>query len=160
MLQNRICKTCDRSFEGGPRAYYCPDCRAIRTKETNNAYQKRKRKGDIRPLGSKDKCVRCDKDYTVVGGLQRFCETCKPVHALEYDRQTSLPFYHEHKERINPVRKIKRRKRGNLCAWCNKEFDPVNGKTTCSETCRRQYVNKYYRDRRASSSQNKEVDNE
>lgn len=32
MLLERICRWCDRSFEGGPNAQLCPDCRGKRTK--------------------------------------------------------------------------------------------------------------------------------
>jgi hypothetical protein len=110
---------------------------------TNTEYRKRKLAGKVRSLGSTDKCERCGKIYTVEAGQQRFCPECQPIHALEYDRDTSLPFYHEHKENINPKRNVKRRVRDNKCAWCGKEFEPINGSTTCSEECKRQHLNRY-----------------
>lgn len=147
MIQDRECRECKNKFKGGPRAFYCPVCRHERRKQAKAAYQKRKAAGDHRPIGSVDKCERCGKEYTVEGSLQRFCPECQPIHTLEYDRETTLPFYHENKGRINPVRNIKRRKRGNICAWCEKEFEPVNGSTTCSEECRRLDHNRYQRER-------------
>lgn len=154
MIQTRVCKECRLEFEGGPRAYYCPTCRAERTRERDRLHKQKLRSGgaDIRKLGSIDTCERCSKPYTVEGGLQRFCPECQPIHALAYDRETSLPFYHANKDRINPPRKIKRRKRGNTCSWCKNEFDPINGSTTCSTECKRQLINFKARIYRANMS--------
>lgn len=110
-MQDRVCRTCQKTFKGGPRAYYCPSCRAERERESMRRYKRNKRAGNIRPLGSKDECERCGGEYTVQGGNQRFCSTCQPIHNVEHDRTTSLAFYHENKERINPPRN-ERRKRG------------------------------------------------
>lgn len=129
MLLQRTCQQCNSQFSGGPRAYYCPSCRAERQRKQSAAYQRRKRAGNIRPLGSIDKCTRCGKQYTVEGGQQRFCPECQPVHTQEYDRETSLEYYHEHKARINPVRNERRRyqrllkKRKNI-----KKIDIAGGK--------------------------------
>lgn len=146
MIQDRICRECGEDFKGGPRAYYCPSCRVERQKQHARDYKKRKRSGEVRPLGSKNKCERCGAEYTVQAGSQRFCPECQPIHAAEYDRVTSLEFYNQHKDRINPPRKLKRRKRSNICVWCGNEFEPVNGSTTCSDECKRLYRNKYMRE--------------
>lgn len=146
MLQDRTCRQCDVTFRGGPRAYYCPDCRAERSRKAGAEHKRRKRRGLVRELGSVDTCERCGKPYTVQGGLQRFCPECQPIHAAEYDRETSLTFYHENKERINPPRKMKRRKRGNTCIICEAIFEPINGSTTCSAECKRKLANKKTRE--------------
>lgn len=146
MIQERICRECGRSFKGGPRAYYCPSCRADRALISQRESKARARKGLTRRLGSIDKCERCGKDYEIAGANQRFCPECQPIHALEYDRETALPFYHANKKRINPPRKLKRRKRSNICLWCGKDFDPINGSTTCSDECKRLLANKHTRD--------------
>lgn len=147
MIQDRQCLTCKNAFKGGPRAYYCPTCRDDRSKQTKAAYRARKQAGNVREIGSHDICKRCGEEYTVEGGQQRFCPECQPIHAAEYDRKTSLPFYHENKERINPTRNMNRRKGSNICAWCEKEFEPVNGSTTCTDECRRLDHNRYQRER-------------
>lgn len=143
MIQNRVCKDCGRSFQGGPRAYYCPSCRITRTEETNKQY---KRTGPQRPLGSLDKCERCGKDYIVASGLQRFCPECRPIHSAEHDRQTGLEFYHENKDRINPPRNVKRQAGIVKCIWCGKEFMPHNRSKACSPECRRELKNKWWRE--------------
>ena len=43
MLLSRICKNCGCTFEGGPRASYCPECRKGRYKEYNKKYFMRKK---------------------------------------------------------------------------------------------------------------------
>lgn len=147
MLQQRICQQCGRSFEGGPRAYYCPSCRAERQREQNAEFQRRKRKGNYRPLGSIDKCEQCGKDYVVEGGQQRFCPDCQPIHAKEYDRETAIEFYHNNKDRINPVRNQRRRKGPKTCVICGKEFTTNTRAITCSPECRRKDINKKWNER-------------
>jgi hypothetical protein len=105
----------------------------------------------VRNIGSTDICERCGKDYIVAGGLQRFCPDCASAHAAEYDRVTSIEYYHANKERINPIRNERRRIGYIKCRVCNKLFDPKGTRRKeCSQKCRRKYVNRrwmhnYYR---------------
>lgn len=147
MLQQRICKQCNSTFTGGPRAYYCPSCKVKRRREQHAEFRRRKRKGNYRPLGSIDRCEKCDKDYIVESGLQRFCPGCQPIHAKEYDRATSIVFYHDNKERINPARYQRRRKPPKNCAWCGKKFYTGTRAITCSPECRRKYINKKWNEK-------------
>lgn len=146
MIKDHICRECGCSFQGGPRAYYCPVCRVVRQRQQNASGKAKERKGLTRKLGSIDICERCKKDYIVNAGLQRFCPDCQPIHALEYDRETSLPFYHQNKERINPVRNERRRAGELSCDWCSKPYIQVNSQLTCSEECKRQLKNKKWND--------------
>jgi predicted nucleic acid-binding Zn ribbon protein len=146
MLQDRICRECSRSFLGGPRAYYCPSCREERKRANWRDYQKRKRQGLVRQLGSIDTCERCGKDYTVEAPNQRFCRECQPVHAVEYDRVTALEFYHEHKEELNPVRYERRRIGPQPCEVCGTVFEPHTKTRTCSTECRIALKNKKWRE--------------
>ena len=61
-LRDRVCRTCGSTFPGGPRAWYCPDCRAERTKKTNRAYKARAKAGNTRKIGSTDICQICGKE--------------------------------------------------------------------------------------------------
>lgn len=149
MLQNRICReaSCGRSFEGGPRAFYCPLCREERARKASADYQRRKRKGDIRPIGSIDKCARCNKPYTVNGGKQQYCPDCKPIHATEHDRIRALAYYRVNKDQINPSRNELRRYGITSCKWCGIEFPMrTGGPISCSNECRRQLINKWHRE--------------
>jgi len=142
MMQPRTCRTCGIVFPGGPRAYYCPVCRAVRIRETNRRH---KRNGPQRPLGSIDICAMCGNQYMVVGGNQRFCPDCAPVHRLEYDRVTSIRHYYLYRERINPVRMIRRRVGLSDCVICGNQFDPQHTRRiTCSNLCRRTLLRRYW----------------
>lgn len=145
MIQDRTCRMCGRSFRGGPRAYYCPDCRVVRQREQA---AKCKRNGPQRPLGSTDQCEKCGKDYIVVGGLQRFCPECAPQHKKEYDRITSKAFYHANAERIKPIKNERRRQGLIKCRECGKEFDAQGTRRKdCSDVCRRAYINRRWREK-------------
>ncbi|AKG36065.1 hypothetical protein [Paenibacillus durus] len=146
--QFKVCRTpeCGEVFIGGPRAFYCPGCREQRKRQQSADYQRRKRKGDVREIGSIDTCERCGKQYVVNSGLQQVCEECRPLHTSEYDRSTGIEHYRANKDRINPARNVKRRKRSDKCVVCGKKFDPVNGSTTCSGECKRKLMNQHYKD--------------
>lgn len=111
MMLDRICRNpqCNVSFRGGPHAHFCPSCRAERAKKVNADHKQRKRRGLTRAIGSTDICERCNRSYTVDGGLQRFCPECQPKHAAEHDRKKSLSYYHNNKNEINPVRNERRK---------------------------------------------------
>ena len=49
----RICRTCGTSFLGGPRAFYCPECREERKKEQSKKYKECIKHGSIITLGKK-----------------------------------------------------------------------------------------------------------
>lgn len=148
MIQDRVCKACGATFQGGPRAYYCPKCRVIRKQEAKARYLNRLKSGDVRRIGSIDKCDRCGSPYTVESGLQRFCPPCQPIHAAEHDRQTALEFYRQNQKKINPVRNIRRRKRDNRCVMCGKFFATSDGRNTCSPKCKRLRGNQLQREHR------------
>lgn len=148
MIQNRTCRECSRSFKGGPRAYYCPECRYERQKKRDRERQAKKRKGigAERPLGSLDKCERCKKEYTVNAGLQRFCENCQIAHKLEYDHSRAMPKYEKSKERLNPARNYRRRVGERNCDWCGNAYTQTNKQLTCSAECKRLLKNKKWND--------------
>lgn len=144
MIQDRTCKTCGTVFQGGPRAYYCPVCRAERRKVSDRRCHQRQREGKTR-VGKPDTCERCGSVYTVYSGLQRFCKACQKIHALEYDRATSIQFYRQHCDRINPIRMVRRRKGPAICVICGKEFKSPTCTTTCSPECRRNARNSHWK---------------
>ena len=135
-MRDRQCRTCGVTFKGGPRAWYCPNCRLERQRAASREGKRRERAGLTRKLGSTDKCRYCGKDYEVTGGLQTMCEDCKPERYAEIDRKQSLEYYDKNKEDINPARSERRRLPPKICEWCNAEFDPGNKSLTCSDSCR------------------------
>lgn len=147
MLQQRKCTVCESLFIGGPRAFYCQSCRREIYLDRQKEYNRRRKNGTTRKLGSIDKCERCGKDYTIIGSLQRFCSECKPIHYKEYDRVTSLKFYHKYKHKINPIRNEKRRIGLIKCVECGKLFDPQGTcRRYCSKECKRKRLNRLWRE--------------
>lgn len=61
-IYDRVCRTCGVSFRGGPRAWYCPDCRRERERERKKHYNS---SGFARHIGQIDICLNCGKEYTV-----------------------------------------------------------------------------------------------
>ena len=146
MIQSRCCHTCGATFEGGPRAFYCPQCRIARQKHASHTYKKRKRAGHVRTLGSHDRCAQCGHDYLVTGGLQRFCPTCAESHRRVHDRIRKLAYYRAHRHRINIQRNARRRQGLTHCAECSMPFDAQGtARKTCSDAHRRARINAQWR---------------
>lgn len=101
----RICRECGRSFLGGPRAWYCPECRVDRRKIHDKEFKERKRAGNVIPVGSIIKCEICGKEIIKKGGLQRYCEKCAAKHLKEVDNQQSLAWKKENPEKIKEAKR-------------------------------------------------------
>lgn len=144
-IYNRICRQCGKPFKGGPRAWYCPDCRLMRRRESD-ARQRTKKKPD-RALGSIDRCVICGKEYIVNAATQKYCKECAKPAWMEADRKQSLKYYETNRESINPARNERRRIGLIKCSECGKEFDPQGtDRLTCSPECKRVRKNRKWRE--------------
>jgi len=129
-IRDRKCESCGIIFQGGPRAWYCPDCRKERQRVRDAEF---KRHGPVRPIGSIDHCVVCGKEYVVMGGLQKYCPGCNPDATRDVDNRQGKEYYHANKEVRNPVKNAKRRKPDAVpCARCGKLI-VRNG--TCKKYC-------------------------
>lgn len=135
-LLSRRCIECGRTFLGGPRAWYCPECRKERQAAQQQAYQARKRRGEHRPLGSEDICTVCGKPYKVTNPNQRYCPRCAPEAIAEVDREQGLDYYKAKRDEINPVRNAKRRHMVRICAGCGRKFTGYGKTKYCSDACR------------------------
>ena len=135
-LAMRTCRQCGISFMGGPRAWYCPDCRYERQKESTRLSRRRKRLGLTRDLGSTDYCVVCAKPYVVESSNQKYCAKCAPEAIRAIDRQQSLEWSREKLKDKDYVvaRNEKRRAKvmKKTCPICGK---PTNGENYCCESC-------------------------
>ena len=132
-MRKRICRNCGTEFIGGPRAWYCPECRSKRKKEQVKHYRKH---GFNRHLGDVDICQKCGKEYIITGGLQKYCPDCKDAAIAEIDSQQGSAYYSAHKDSINPIRYESRKVKTKICYVCGKSFDPKGRPVkTCSEEC-------------------------
>lgn len=143
VLRTRVCKSCDCNFLGGPRAWYCPECRRNRTRVR---VQMHKRNGPKRLLGSTDICQACGGEYVVEGGLQKYCKACADKEVKKTDAAQSLQYYHDtdyHETVRQPARSNSRVEQ--TCVVCGKSFSADNRTITCSPACRRIRTNENWR---------------
>ena len=120
------------TFNGGPRAWYCPDCRAERQLQRGAA---RRKTGAKRPLGSIDKCVICGKEYIVTGGRQKYCKDCAPEGVRAIDREQSKQWNKEHG--FYDARREQGRNGVKICVICGGVIQPGSPAVTCSPECNR-----------------------
>lgn len=137
-IYQRVCSQCNTIFPGGPRAWYCPICRAKRIKEKNREFCQNGRKAK-RPLGSVDKCLNCGSDYVVNSGLQRYCNECAPIMYKQVDRIQGLRYYHTNKDTINRIRKLKRRT-FRKCPICGVDYWAVGGTLACCKEHKKEVI--------------------
>lgn len=102
----RICRTCGTIFLGGPRAFYCPECRQERKKEQSKRYKERIKHGSTAPLGSIIQCESCGCDIIKCGGLQRFCKQCAKKHLKIIGNKQSADWNKKNKEKVKKSKKL------------------------------------------------------
>lgn len=134
VLRERVCRTCGSTFLGGPRAWYCPNCRAERARVANREAKARARAGKTRRLGSTDICQICGKEYTVEGGLQRYCPECAPAAIQTIARTQSREWMTDHREEA-VARKKEIAKNRRVCTVCGQGFYSRYPSVTCSAEC-------------------------
>lgn len=98
VIRDRVCRQCGTVFSGGPRAWYCPECRQKRRQEQNRRFkQQKKATGSAqRPLGSTDKCISCGAEYIVQSGNQRYCKNCAAAAMKEKVNKHKALYAQEH----------------------------------------------------------------
>ena len=99
---------------GGPRAFYCPNCRRIRQREANE--RARKRGGATRPIGSIDKCKLCGAEYVVNSGRQKllFGRVPKEKRYLHGNENTKMGYNKASGQDIKKGRTAEREKMKSL----------------------------------------------
>lgn len=107
-ILSRICKECGTGFEGGPRANYCPSCRADRKKMQAKQARERAKAGATRKLGQEYPCEICGAPYILNSGLQRFCKKCAENHLKEAEKLLSKARSEKSRDKVNTERRIKR----------------------------------------------------
>ncbi len=152
-MRPRICSTCGKTFLGGPRARYCPDCRLERRREQD---RRQKAQGSTRKLGSIQVCERCGAEYTMTNGRQRYCPDCAQEAVREavapHKREQAKAYDHKHRKTLlEGVR---------LCVICGKPITGDRAKTavnTCSPECdaQRRKLRQYEADVKRGRARNK-----
>ena len=133
-----VCRDCGKTFPGGPRAWYCPDCRKLRKKDAEARCKARRSCGLTRKIGSVGHCEVCGKEYKVASARQRYCKTCAPRAVAEIDRKQALKYYEAHKDDNNPTRNAKQRKlhQDRMCVVCGAQYKcDGTRRATCGSDC-------------------------
>lgn len=132
VIQTRICQECGTEFPGGPRAKRCPDCRTRANKENVNQYRKR---GALRPIGSKDICVICGEEYIVTSGRQKYCsEKCQRIGVLQWQKEHKKGY--SKKPEIKSKKQEIRNQQEKVCIYCFRTFKTDSSSPLCSDYCR------------------------
>ena len=131
VIRDRICRQCGAVFPGGPRAWYCPSCRADRQRDAD---RRSKRTDPARPLGSTDTCKRCGGEYVVESGRQLYCKRCAEIAVRETVRAHKIEYTAENRDRLNAHKQAMRTDR-KVCVVCGSVFDADTPTVTCSPSC-------------------------
>lgn len=131
VIRDRTCRECGVTFRGGPRAWFCPDCRVQRSKQHTLEYHRRKAAGQVRNIGSTDICKVCGAPYTVESSKQMYCPSCAENAIKEVvSKQKKLL-----DPSVNYQRKMEARKNRVLCKICGNPFTADTDTVTCSPEC-------------------------
>lgn len=138
MLLTRTCKNCKCTFDGGPNAQYCSECRKFRKKAYTEKWTMRKKQRESRQIGKLDLCEMCNQPYIVLSGTQRFCKECTLKAQFEKNKRQKKEFYEANRESINAKRSLDRKKtrmRLHICEMCGKEYFGLYAYGCCSSEC-------------------------
>ena len=139
----RTCRRCGVVFDGGPRAWYCPDCREVRKKLYKARAKENRKRGKNITLGeSVGKCEVCGHEFIYASVRQRYCPECAKEAWKASDRRQGREYYHaknteeNRAERSRHRREVYARRPRKKCKACGKEI-PLGSyrKNYCSEEC-------------------------
>lgn len=139
----RTCRECGAIFDGGPRAWYCPECREMRKKLQKDRYNERRKRGLSLSLGeSVGRCEVCGKEFIYASARQRYCSECAKGAWKASDRRQGREYYHaknteEYRaERSRHRREVYASRQRKTCKVCGMEI-PLGSyrKRYCSEEC-------------------------
>lgn len=134
VYRERVCQICGSHFMGYPRSMFCPDCSRERKRVQKKRYNNQK---SARPLGSKDCCEICGKEYVVKSGLQKYCPDCAETRVKENIRAHKRVYMAENSEKSKKIKAETRGKR-YICPICGKEFEKHTSTATCSIECEKE----------------------
>lgn len=131
VYRERTCIDCGAAFGGYPKSKRCPACQAAANRKSKAAYY---RTGPARKIGSTDICECCGGEYTVMGGLQRYCPSCAPTAVRANVRRHKRQYNADNVDRFAP-QKAANRSYNKVCTICGKVFDADTNTVTCSPAC-------------------------
>lgn len=107
----RTCRSCGCTFIGGPRAWYCPECRAERAKVASKRCKEKMKTPNHIPLGSTIQCEICGKKIIRTGSRTRYCSECGEKHLKKVDNEQSLEWKYKNIDKIKDSKRKLSKKR-------------------------------------------------
>ena len=139
----RTCRECGVTFDGGPRAWYCPECREERRKIQKERYERRRKEGLSIVLGETvGRCAVCGREFIFASARQMYCPDCSKEAWKEADRHQGMEWYHGHNTEDDRKKRRKRRKENyvrkspTVCPVCGSKLERSQ-KSYCSDRCAR-----------------------
>lgn len=131
VVQNRVCRECGAEFSGGPRAWYCTDCRAARRRRQSATARQ---STPARRIGSEDLCEVCGKPYTVNSARQKYCPDCAQEAVRQNVRAHKRQYAADKAEQMAEY-KAAMSSDHHVCVICGKVFGSSVPTVTCSPEC-------------------------
>lgn len=156
IVQDRTCRECGVTFPGGPRAWYCPDCRAERRRVQSRKAKKGK---PARPIGSEDLCEICSKPYIVNSGRQKYCPDCAPEAVAQKVRDHKRQYAADHAEQMAKY-KVDISSNRHVCIICGAVFGSHLPTVTCSPECNKIRVQRHQQAADAKRSPRRRTNND
>lgn len=128
-LAERTCRACGAQFSGGPRAWYCPACRAARARAAKRAHRERLARSLAVRFGSLRTCAVCGAEFAIRSARQSYCSRCAAAAVTAIDREQART----RQARLgNPHSRPVR-----VCAVCGATIPRGRRADTCSDVCAR-----------------------
>lgn len=136
----RTCRECGAIFDGGPRAWYCPNCRETRKKLQKARYNERRKRGLSLSLGeSFGRCEVCGREFVYASARQMYCPECAKEAWKASDRQQGMEWYHKHMDlgkRRERRKECYVKKPPTICPVCGSKLERSQ-KSYCTDRCAR-----------------------
>lgn len=129
------------------RPVKCVRCKACQDAIDRKRDAEIKANGPRRPLGSIDRCQRCGQEYTVEGGLQKYCKACSAVATRDSIREHKRAYAAARRADPDQAEAIRQAKRilpsQRTCKRCGKAFEARTRADYCSDVCRKEAAREY-----------------
>lgn len=138
-IRDRVCRQCGVIFPGGPRAFYCPECRAERKREQSRRNKQLKRAGKSDVIGETiRRCEVCGEKFIIAAARQKYCKKCAPAAIRDVDRQQCRGWLKRSVEKYGDSYRVSRNLSRQVqydkkCVICGKDFVTKTRSTVCSD---------------------------
>lgn len=136
LYREKACIDCGLVVRMHIKSKRCRACQDAANKRNDQAYRRALAEGNTRQIGSVDLCQKCGGQYTVCGGLQKYCPDCAKGAVAEKARASARERYAKAyaTPEAKAARQEKRRKDWQgvrYCIECGAAFTPAHPRQVC-----------------------------